>query len=315
MISGFSRSAGSAVTASMNKKTVAIIGAGRVGGSVGCLLSRAGYTLTAVAARSLASAEKARTFIGSGDPTLDAREAASKAAIVFITTPDDVIKQVCDAIASRGGLRKGAVVVHMSGAHSLDLLDSARAAGAYRAVIHPLQSVPSMEQGVVNIPDSYFRVEADTEAAEEAHALVTALGGKELSMPGWMPGRGSTSLYHAGAVSVSNYLVALVDFGLKFYEALGADRREALCAIMPLIEGTIKNIKSLGVPEALTGPIARGDAETVRAHLEAMQDSVPELLPLYKALARHTITVAEARGLKREKAAEMLKIIQGAGSE
>ena len=88
----------------MTPKTVAIIGAGRVGSSVGCLLRKAGYTVTAVAARSMASAEKAADFIGSGEPTTDVVKAASKADIVFITTPDGAIKNVCDKIAAEGGL-------------------------------------------------------------------------------------------------------------------------------------------------------------------------------------------------------------------
>lgn len=299
----------------MPQKTVAIIGAGKVGGSVGYLLARAGYTVTAVAANSRASAEKARAFIGSGEPTSDAREAASRAAIVFLTTPDSAIKQVCDAIASQGGLGKGAVVVHMSGAHSLDLLDSAKEAGAYRAVIHPLQSVPSMEQGVKNIPGSYFRVEADKEALEEARGLVRALKGIELVMPNWTSDKHSAALYHAGAVSVSNFLVALIDYGLMFYQALGADKKESLRAVLPLIEGTIANIKSLGIPAALTGPVVRGDIATVQAHIEAMRERAPELLDLYNALARHTIAVAQKRGLSRDKAEAMLNMIENYGSE
>ncbi len=148
----------------MTPKTVAIIGAGRVGSSVGCLLRKAGYTVTAVAARSMASAEKAADFIGSGEPTTDVVKAASKADIVFITTPDGAIKNVCDKIAAEGGLKAGSLVVHMFGAQSLDILAGARSSGSYRAVIHPLQSVPSPAQGIKNLPGSYFRIEADPEA-------------------------------------------------------------------------------------------------------------------------------------------------------
>jgi prephenate dehydrogenase len=107
----------------MNHKTVAIIGAGRVGSSVGFLLRRAGYPVTGVAARTAASAHKASAFIGSGETATDVVKAASTADIVFLTTPDGAIKTVCDTIASGGGFRAGSLVVHMSGAHSLDLLD------------------------------------------------------------------------------------------------------------------------------------------------------------------------------------------------
>ncbi len=293
----------------MAEKTVAIIGAGRVGSSVGRILAKAGYPVISIVSRTMASAEKAAAFAGSGMPTIDAASAAAKAEIVFITTPDGVIRDVCGKIA--GALKSGVVVVHMSGAHSLDLLDAAKAAGARRAVIHPLQSLASREQGIGNLPGSYFRLEADPEALETARAIVKALGGIELVMPAWKQDRESAALYHAGAVAVSNYFVALVDYGLKFYQALGADKKEALRAVLPLIRGTLHNIETLGTPDALTGPISRGDVQTVRDHLDAMQKRTPELVSLYKALARQTVQTARDKGsIDQRKAEELLKIVQ-----
>ncbi len=295
----------------MTKKTVAIIGAGRVGSSVGFLLKRAGYPVAAVTARNAATAAKAVSFIGGGEHLTDVAGAASKADIVFITTPDRVIKEVCEKIAAAGALRPGAVVVHMSGAHSIDLLSAARTAGACRAVVHPLQSLASREEGIKNLPGSYFRVEADSEALETAKDIVKALGGIELIMPKWSSGNDSAALYHAGAVAVSNYFVALVDYGLSFYEALGADKKEALQAVLPLIRGTLHNIETLGIPDALTGPITRGDAQTVRDHLDAMGKRTPELVSLYKELARQTVAVARDKGsISQETAEELLKIVK-----
>lgn len=295
----------------MNGKTVAIIGAGRVGSTVGYLLARAGYVVTAVVARSQVSAEKAAAFIGSGVPTTDAVTAASQATIVFITTPDGAIRSVCSQVASPGGLKAGSIVVHMFGAASLELLDAAQSAGSYRAVIHPLQSVPSPAQGIRNLPGSYFRLEADSEARETAQQLVSALGGVELVMEKWSSDKDSAALYHAGAVAVSNYFVALIDYGLKFYQALGADNQEALKALLPLIKGTLRNIETLGTADALTGPIARGDVETIRGHVEAMRKRTPELLELYKHLARHTVAVARDKGgITHETAGELLKQLQ-----
>ena len=294
----------------MTMKTVAIIGAGRVGASVGYLLHRAGYPVVTVAARTAASAEKAAAFIGAGEPTIDVVKAASQADIVFITTSDGAIKNVCDTIAAGGGLKAGSLVVHMFGAQSLDLLATARAAGAWRAVIHPLQSVPSPAQGIKNLPGSYFRTEADAESAATAHELVKALGGVELVMAKWSPDKDSAALYHAGAIAVSNYFVALVDYGLQFYQALGADKQETLKALLPLIKGTLRNIEALGTTEALTGPIARGDVETVKGHLDAMRKRTPELMGLYKELAKQTVAVARAKGsISQDAADELLKLM------
>ena len=292
-------------------KTVAIIGAGRVGGAIGRLLAKSGYTVTAVAARNRATADRAQAFIGSGEPLTDAVKAAASADIIFITTPDGTIKSTCEAVAAGGGFRSGKLVVHVSGAQTRDLLRAAKAAGAYCAVLHPLQSVPNMELGVANIPGSYFRIEADPEAMALARDLVKAMGGIELVMPKWTAGKESAALYHAGAVAVSNFFVALVDLGLRFYEELGAERKDALKAVLPLIRGTLANIESAGIPDALTGPIMRGDVQTVRGHLEAMAGRMPELLPLYRALARHTVTVARDKGsLGPEAAAEMRELLK-----
>ncbi len=294
----------------MTTKTVAIIGAGRVGSAVGFLLSRAGYAVDAIASRTEESAGKAAEFIGSCEATTDAARAAARAELVFITTPDRTIKEVCEKIAAAGAFKPGTVVIHMSGAHSLDLLDAAQTAGGYRAVLHPLQSLASREQGIKTLPGSYFRIEADPEALQTAKDVVKALNGIELVMPKWKPGKDSAALYHAGAVAVSNYFVALVDYGLKFYEALGADKQEALKAVLPLIKGTLHNIETLGIPDALTGPIMRGDTQTVRDHLTAMHKRTPELVGLYKELARQTIAVAREKGsIMQGTAEELLRLV------
>ncbi len=293
----------------MSRKRVAIIGAGRVGGALGRLLAEAGYEVTALVARSRESAERASAFVGAGRALTDPAEAATTADIVIIATPDGAIRPVCEEIADRGGLRGKPTVVHVSGAHSLDLLDAAKAAGAPRAVLHPLQSVPGMEQGLANLRGSFFRIEADPESLEVARELVTAIGGMELELRRWTSDDTSAALYHAGAVAVSNYLVALVDYGLRLYEALGAGREEALEAVLPLIRGTLANIEKLGPTRALTGPIARGDVETVRRHVAALRERAPELLALYRELARHTTVIAREGGLAEETADELLRTL------
>jgi predicted short-subunit dehydrogenase-like oxidoreductase (DUF2520 family) len=292
----------------MSERTVAIIGAGRVGTAVGRLLARAGWQVAGVVSRSMATARAAAQFIGAGTPMIDAPLAAASADLIFITTPDGSIRNVCKEIA--GNIRKKSIVLHMSGAHTLDLLDAARQAGAYRAVVHPLQSIPSAEQGTKNVPGSYFRIEADPEAGAMARELVQALGGKELALPRWRSDNTSASLYHAGAVAVSNYFVAVIEYGLRFYQVLGANKQEALRAVLPLIKGTLGNIEKLGTTQALTGPIARGDAATVQEHLKAMRERAPGLEPLYRELAKQTIAIARERGLPETQVLELLKLLQ-----
>ena len=292
-----------------DRKTVAIIGAGRLGGAFGRLLALAGYRVVAVAARTQKSAVEAARFIGAGEPMTDVAAAAGGAAMVLITTPDREIRAVCERIARGGGLRPGVLVVHTSGAQTRELLDSARAAGALRAVIHPLQSVPSRQQGVVNLPGSYFRVEGDPGARRRASALVRSLGGRELVLPLWKSDPESAAIYHAGAVAASNYLVTLIDFAVRHLQTLGAERNQALQALLPLVRGSLANIERLGIPAALTGPIARGDAQTVAGHVAALRTRKPELLELYRVLARQTIPLAQEQGGLTGQAAEIISRI------
>jgi predicted short-subunit dehydrogenase-like oxidoreductase (DUF2520 family) len=292
------------------RTTVAVIGAGRLGGALGRLLALAGYEVVAVTGRTRRSAAAAARFIGAGAALTDPARAAAGADVVLITTPDRAIGPVCERIARGGGLRRGALVAHASGAHTRDLLAAARAAGALRAVVHPLQSVPSRARGVANLPGSFFRIEADPGALRRARALVRAVGGRELSLPRWSGDAASAALYHAGAVAASNYLVTLLDFAVRHLTTLGASRQQALRAVLPLVRGTLANVERLGVPGALTGPIARGDAATVAGHLAALGERAPELLELYRLLARATVPLARERGLGDEAAGEILRLVR-----
>jgi predicted short-subunit dehydrogenase-like oxidoreductase (DUF2520 family) len=289
--------------------TVAVIGAGRLGGAFGRLLARAGYRVVAVTGRTRRSAAGAARFIGAGEPVTDVAAAASRAAIVLITTPDREIRGVCERIARGGGIRRGALVAHASGASGRDLLDAARAAGARRAVVHPLQAVPSRELGVANIPGSFFRTEADRGGRARVRALVRALNGRELELTRWDSDPRSAAIYHAGAVAASNYLVTLLDFAARHFEALGVDRRQALRAVLPLVRGTLANVERLGIPGALTGPIARGDTTTIAGHVEALRVRAPELLDLYGRLAGATVPLALAKGGLAPGAAEEIRRI------
>jgi predicted short-subunit dehydrogenase-like oxidoreductase (DUF2520 family) len=287
-------------------KKISIIGAGVVGSAVGRLLRERGYEIQSVVSRSMKNAAAAASFIGAGEPGTDPAAGASGADWIFITTPDKAIQGTCEKIAQGGGFGKGSLAVHMSGALGSKVLDSARKAGAGALSIHPMQSLASSEQAVKNFPGSYFSIEGDARAVPEGKEIVEALGGLLVMIPGEQK-----ALYHAGAAVASNYLVAVLDFAVMIYEALGMKRDEAVKAIMPLVRGTVKNVERVGVPDALTGPIARGDVETVEGHLEVLKKDLPEMLPLYTALGRHTVKVGLAKGsLAEEDAARLREILK-----
>ena len=282
-------------------KSVSIIGSGTVGTAVGHLLKSKGYDIKGVAARQLDHAESAVSFIGAGSAGTDTVEAASGADWVLITTPDKSIREACETIAAGGGFKKGALVVHFSGALSSEELKSAARLGARVISLHPIQSLASVEQAVKNLPGSYFSMEGDPAAADEGREIVEALGGKLVVIP-----TDKKSLYHAGAAIASNYLVSVVDLAVSVFENLGMERDDALRAIFPLIQGTVNNIEKVGVPDALTGPIARGDVGTVQGHIEALLYTMPDRLELYKQLGAYTVKVGREKGSLREEDAERL---------
>ncbi len=277
-------------TQEVRQDTVAILGIGKVGTAVGFLLRQAGYKIVAVAGRSKASLTQGIVYTG-GKPYLNFSEAALTANCIIITTSDDAIAHVCKKISSEGGIRPGAKVIHMSGAGGLDLLESARDAGAHVASIHPLQSFADVEGAIKNIPGSTFGITSEDEIKEWSVQMVRDLGGRPFFISD-----ADKPLYHAAACIGSNYLTTLIYMVEEIYQSLGLSREDTIRAIWPLVMGTIGNIESKGTLQALTGPVARGDVGTIKNHVEALRHKLPDLLQAYSALGILTADV----GLKKK---------------
>ncbi|MHB8769723.1 MAG: Rossmann-like and DUF2520 domain-containing protein [Syntrophales bacterium] len=293
---------------SLQEETIAVIGLGKTGTAIGHLLHRAGYPIVAVTSRTCASRENRIGYTGGVAFSADANaEAASLATCIFITTPDDMIAAVCRRIAENGGIQPGDKVIHTSGAGSLDLLESARRVGAKVASIHPLQSFADVEGAIRNIPGSTFGVTAEADLREWSAGIVRSLGGIPVEVP-----EAIKPLYHAAACLASNYLTTLIHTVEEIYLALGLGRDEAIRAFWPLVEGTLANIEARGTVQALTGPIARGDAGTIARHLEVLREALPAYLPVYRTLGLLTVELASKRGtLSPEQLASMTKHLAG----
>jgi predicted short-subunit dehydrogenase-like oxidoreductase (DUF2520 family) len=292
------------------KDSIAILGLGKVGTAVGHLLKSAGYRIIAVADQSSAALKKGIPFTG-GQACETLVEAAAAANCMIITTTDDAIASVCREIVANGAVREGDKVIHMSGAGGLDLLAPARQAGAHVASIHPIQSFADVEGAIMNIPGSTFGITADDELRAWAVSMVTALKG----VPFFVPER-DKALYHAAACMASNYLTTLMHMVETTYLALGLNRTEAIRAFWPLVRGTLLNIETRGTVEALTGPIARGDAGTIEKHLQALQEALPDLLNAYCELGLMTVDMALQKGsITRERAQTIKKLFQGGSSD
>lgn len=284
----------------MSKPKIAIIGAGKVGGAIAVLLKERGYTVSGVASRSFNSALNLGSRVGA-PACRRPEDAAGGADIVFITTPDREIAGVSKDISDLGAVGPGQVVAHTSGAHPSGHLERVRERGALAVSIHPLQSFADVETAIKNLPGSYFAMEGDQEAMPAAQQLVADLGGRAFYI-----NAGDKALYHAAACIASNYLVSLLHLSTGLYEKFGLSRKDAFQALLPLVQGTINNIESVGPVQALTGPVARGDVSTIREHLPAIAGVGDEENRLYRMLGRYTVRIAMEKGSIDSKQADKL---------
>jgi predicted short-subunit dehydrogenase-like oxidoreductase (DUF2520 family) len=271
------------------KPSFAIIGCGRLGRALARYLPRAGYPAAGFASRSPASARKAASLAGVEVFSDIPEEVSRKADLVFITTPDGLIETVCRQLADHQGFKPGAVVLHCSGAHPSTILASARKGDARIGSLHPLQSFAGDVHPENPFEGIIFSVEGDTPAVEAAQRVASDLAAARcLTID-----TGAKTLYHASAVVASNYLVTLLHLAFRLAVAAGIAETDAPAMLYPLIEGTLKNIETKGIRPSLTGPIARGDDETIARHLTAIADALPDSLELYKTLGRYTLDIAD----------------------
>jgi len=282
--------------------TVGFVGAGTVGTALAVSLYRAGYPIVAVASRSFSSARKLAGLVANCHPYQTAQEVADVAELVFITTPDDVISH----IASEVKWRKGQNVIHCSGAHSIDILESAERLGAKVASFHPLQTFASIDEAINNLPGSTFALEAQEPLLSRLKELCSSLNGKWVELK-----PGDKVLYHIAAVFVSNYVVTLIKLALDLWRSCGVPPKEATKSLLPLLKGTVNNIDNIGLPDCLTGPIARGDLGTISKHLNALETENSSVLTTYRDLGLQTIPIALASGkIDKHRAEEMKALLK-----
>ena len=288
------------------KGSFAIIGCGRAGLSFTKFLYKAGYPPAGLSSRSLQSANLAAEIIGfKGKVSTKPWEVLGDADIVLITTPDHVIREIAEKIAGYGGMKPGVKVFHCSGALSSDELSALKGANAKTGSIHPLQSFGSHDSEINPFKGIMVGIEGDRECVDAAWQMAKDLGATpfEIQTSGKM-------LYHAAAVVASNYLVTLLKFAIDLLGASGVESDNRFEILKPLIMGTLSNIENAGAEEALTGPIRRGDTAVVRAHLEAIEESSPDMSALYKKLGEYTVEIAySGKSISSDIRDELLSIL------
>ena len=234
----------------------------------------------------------------------DPAVAARAAEIVLITVPDRAIETTAGTIAAGGPLPDRWMGLHTSGYHSSSALAPLAEAGGSVGSLHPLQSFAGVSEALECLPGTRCFYEGDDPA--RIRALVETLQGIPVEIdPALKP------LYHAAAATASNLLVTVVDLALEIGASAGLARDDLLAALLPLVAGSVRNLEEVGLPRALTGPIARGDVSTLAGHLEAIRRGAPHLLEPYVALSRRTVDLADRKGtITRSARAAMRELLK-----
>lgn len=293
--------------AARSRDDTLIVGPGRVGSTLARALASAGWPVVAVAGRGVEARRRLAQTLGPGVRWGGVDELDGPYPLVLLTVSDDAIGAVADRLAALGVLDRRAVVMHVSGALGSDVLAAAAAAGAATGSMHPLQTFPDVEAGLRALPGSHWFVEGDARALDTATRLVERLHGRAHVIA-----TADKVLYHAAAVIACNYLTVLMDAALETAERAGIERGPMFEALYPLVVSTLDNILTKGAAASLTGPVSRGDVDTVRRHCEAL-DPLESVGVLYRLLGVKAVALAKAGGRIDDATARSLAAVLAAG--
>lgn len=269
--------------------TVSILGAGRVGQTLGRRAQESGLTIVDVVCRSPRSARSAAQFIGAGKAQATSKARLAAAELFLISTPDDQIGDAARLLQQSG--IQNAVALHTSGALSGAVLKPLKEQGFATGSCHPLQSFAAPVANAEMLGKTYFCIEGEARARRLARRLVEAIGAQHFEIESK-----NKSLYHAAAVLSSGGVTTLLSVSLGLLEQCGLPESQARQVLLPLVEGTLANIRAAGAARALTGPVRRGDAGTVETNLRALAAADSRALELYRLLAKLSLELAAEAG-------------------
>ncbi len=284
---------------------IVIIGAGRLGTSLGRALAAKGHVIKAITCRSAASARESRRIIGQGISSTDNRAAASRADIIFLCLPDEEIPKAAAELSRLRIEWPQKIVFHTSGLLPAEALASLRKKGASVASFHPVQSIARKTTSPSHFQGVYFGLEGDSRACRLGRAIARGLGGHAfLLAPEAKPA------YHAACAMVSNFLVVFLGAAAGLLGLAGIEEKKACRLLFPLAKGTLRNVKKFDVTSALTGPVSRGDRASVEAHLKAL-GRIPAYARAYKAFSLLALEQAKAKGLPPSKVKALRSLLEG----
>ena len=274
---------------------VAIIGAGNLGTALGSALSKKGYRIRALSCQTLSSVRKSLQIIGEGRALTDNMQTAREGKLIFICVPDSEIIKVVKELAGKSLSWRGKYVLHCSGLHSAEVLNPLKDKGAFTASLHPVQSFSQRKGGLEQFEGIYFGLEGGDKALDLAQKIAADLGGYSIMIRGK-----DKALYHAACSVASNFLVIVLDVAVSLLKFIGFEEAQASEIVLPLVQGTLQNIKKFNIETSLTGPIIRGDKESVETHLDALR-KFPAYREIYRSLAIQALEIAKKKKLAPDK--------------
>jgi predicted short-subunit dehydrogenase-like oxidoreductase (DUF2520 family) len=263
------------------------VGAGHVGTALAVAFRRAGWPVAGTASRSPERRDAFERLVPDTVAVGDPRELLDLVDVLFVTVPDDAIASVAEDLR----LYSGQGIVHTSGLLPSTVLDPALAAGAAAASFHPLVAFADLDRAVAALAGASVALEGDEQLVAVLADLAVSVGARPVRVE-----TSGKAAYHVAATLAAGGLVGLLDAVVLAARGAGLDDTEALAVYGPLARQALTNVDELGIERALTGPIGRGDAGTVEAHLAVLHRLAPAALDIYRALARAQLAVAERRG-------------------
>lgn len=276
----------------MSRSRLNLIGAGKLGRTLAHLW-RDQLDVGVVASRQLSTADNAVAFIGAGKAdTLDSFNRWPSAEYWLLASPDDVLTELANALVTSGREWSNTTVFHCSGSTSSHMLAPLAAAGALTASAHPIHSFADPQRSLRTFSGSWCLIEGHHEATEQLAELFAAIDAQALIVP-----RADKALYHAATAMGSNLLVALLHHTATLLgSATELSPQQSRQLLEPLCRQTLDNYFRSDACSALTGPIARGDSNTIERHLQGFADRGADWLTVYHALSQVALDIAAAQG-------------------
>jgi predicted short-subunit dehydrogenase-like oxidoreductase (DUF2520 family) len=285
------------------EKKVVFIGAGNVAFHLSHALSEKGYKISGIFSKKKSSAMRLASYFRATYAT-HFNDSITDSDLLFITTPDDQIEKVAKGLCKSKVIRRNHLLIHTSGLLGVEPLVSVEKFGAIPLSMHPAYSFSSRSYKKNELKGVWFVLEGTQRATREGKKITRALGGKTLVLR-----KGKKYLYHLALVFASNLFVGIEDISLILLEKCGIKKRDGLEVIRPLVEITGKNIWEKGTEKALTGPIERGDIETIERHLQSLSHHARSYTKVYTDLSRHLLRMIELKGEVDKKTLRKLREI------